>query len=310
MTPPERAAFFSTAPKCVTPMTDQPLDDHAPEPAATPDPSLPKPPSASRERFEATLSATARLSARIAKRVGGAIKRGYHAIDPDVRRHIAHTPLISLTQLGAGDPTPIPQQSDGHRVVLFVHGLGGRPGNFVGLRALFRTIGRTRQYAFPLLKGGDIPEMAQHLAAQINAVIDVNQLGDDEQIDIIAHSMGGIVSRLALTEPSIAARVSTLITLGTPHKGTWLARYADTALTRALRPSSEIMQRLDDQLPWPTPPAAPRLVALWSNADMVLLPHSTGAVPGAENIEIEDASHYSYLLRPAVWRQVFYLLIK
>jgi len=39
------------------------------------------------------------------------------------------------------------------------------------------------------------------------------------KIDIIAHSMGGIVAKLWMAEHNAAARVATFVTLGTPHRG-------------------------------------------------------------------------------------------
>lgn len=255
------------------------------------------------------------VTGRAAVRAGRAIAAGVRAVDPDLRMHLALLPLAGLSGLVGGGATPLVEQpDDGHRVLVFVHGLGGQPGNFVGLRAWFRRQGRTRQFALSL-GTGDLDAMAEALAEQL---LDIDRLclrrGRDEPssdaegasagLDLVAHSMGGVVARLALRDPRVAARVTNLVTLGTPHHGTWLARYADTTLTRALRPASATLEALAAQLPWPGPPALPRLHAFWSNADMILLPHETARVPGAENHELVGASHFGYLLRPGAWRAI------
>ncbi len=99
--------------------------------------------------------------------------------------------------------------------------------------------------------------------------------------------MGGVVARLALEEPGVSARVATLVTLGTPHAGTHLARLGNTGRVRHLRPDSDVVKRLEAQLPWRSPV---RLVAFHSAADIVLLPHGSARVDGAENVELARAS--------------------
>lgn len=48
------------------------------------------------------------------------------------------------------------------------------------------------------------------------------QFGYEGKIDIVAHSMGGIIARLYIQEFGGSARVHTLVTLGTPHRGSIL----------------------------------------------------------------------------------------
>ena len=243
----------------------------------------------------------------LGRHAGRAVAAGYRAIDPDLRQHIALTPLMGLTQLGRGDRTASAKPRDGHRPLLFVHGLAGQPGNFVGVRSYFRLRGRERQYAFPLASGS-IETMGKGLALRIREVLEINRLGSSAQVDLVAHSMGGIVSRLALLDPQVAASVRSLVTLGTPHGGTWIARYADTHITRALRPQSATLEALEAQLPWGSLPGYPSLFAFWSRADILLIPHESARVEGAMNVEVARSSHFGYLLRPSVWEQIYELL--
>ncbi len=52
---------------------------------------------------------------------------------------------------------------------------------------------------------------------------------------LVAHSMGGLDARYALTQHQIAARVGSLVTVATPHHGTPLADISAAAPMRALR---------------------------------------------------------------------------
>jgi hypothetical protein len=75
--------------------------------------------------------------------------------------------------------------------------------------------------------GADLRRSATRLADLLAAVA-AAQPG--VPIDVVAHSQGGVVSRLALEQvPPVPAEVRTLVTLGTPHHGANLA----TALTAA-----------------------------------------------------------------------------
>ncbi|MEW5847688.1 MAG: alpha/beta fold hydrolase [Myxococcota bacterium] len=237
-------------------------------------------------------------------KAGRSLAEAYRLIDPDVRRHLAHLPLVGMTHLGPRGTPLRALADDGERPILFVHGLGGHPGNFLPMRAFFRLAGRTRTYAVSFPDGAELPAMAAHLRGVLERVFKVNQLDPRARVDIVAHSMGGIVSRLALADAAFRRRVHTLVTLGTPHLGTHLARLADSPHTRALRPDSVLLRQLEKQLPWKGPPSSPRLVSFWSRSDVLLLPAGTARVRGASNVEVEGFTHLSYLIEPSAWRMV------
>jgi pimeloyl-ACP methyl ester carboxylesterase len=150
--------------------------------------------------------------------------------------------------------------------------------------------------------GASIEGLAAELGAMVEEIARVNELEDDARIDVVAHSMGGIVARFALDDPAVARRVSTVVTLGTPHHGTLAARYAGGAHTLTLRPGSPLFARLAHQVPWPA--SMPRLVCFWSQDDVFLLPHETGFIEGAHAIEMERYTHLTYLLHPACFQRV------
>lgn len=58
---------------------------------------------------------------------------------------------------------------------------------------------------------------------------------DAPRVNIIAHSMGGIDARYAIATLGIAHRVASLVTIGSPHRGTPLARAGQLLPARAMR---------------------------------------------------------------------------
>ncbi len=63
---------------------------------------------------------------------------------------------------------------------------------------------------------GDIAQRAAQLAEQIRKI-------PARRVNIVGHSMGGLDARYAIARLGIEARVASLVTIGTPHRGTPLA---------------------------------------------------------------------------------------
>jgi pimeloyl-ACP methyl ester carboxylesterase len=241
--------------------------------------------------------------------VGRSLAEAYGALDPDLVRHLGQTPVAGISLLLPGRSVVKALPGDGHRPVVFVHGLGGGPGNFTLMRSYFRFQGRSRTYTIRFPSNLDLPALAARLGTFIARVVDRNHLSPRQKIDVVAHSMGGVVARLALEDPSTARRVATLVTLGTPHRGTHAARLGNSRHVRALRPGSPVMDCLETQLPWRKRRRWPRLVAFWSPADMLLLPATSAQVEGAVNVEVKGFTHYDYLLHPGGWATVYDVLL-
>jgi triacylglycerol esterase/lipase EstA (alpha/beta hydrolase family) len=252
-------------------------------------------------RFDDTTVAVGTAVGAAARWCGRQARAAWRAVDPDLRTHVAQLPLVGLTLLAGGRPGVRPLPDDGHRPVVFVHGLGGGNGNFAPARLFFRLHGRTRTYAPSLPAGLDLPALGVWLAGYLAEVVRANGLPPGRRIDLVAHSMGGLVARLALQDPAVAARVAVLVTMATPHAGSHLARYGTMPHSLALRPGSDVFARLAGQVPWAGPPALPRLVSLWSPADVILLPATSACLEGATNVELPGLTHYAWLIQPRPW---------
>lgn len=252
------------------------------------------------------------LFGRMARAVGGALRSAalgighaaasaHASVDPDARRDLAQMPLLAILSLTPRKAEVRRLEDDGTRPIIFVHGLAGVRGNFVPMRTWFRLVGRSRTYSIGL-RGDNLEAMADELRAYAAQVVAANELKSNEKIDLVAHSMGGIVARLALEDPILSQRVATLVTLSSPHGGTQAARFAGADICRELRPGSPVLRRLQGQLPWRGPA---RLVCLWSKTDPLMQPAETATVNGARNVEVDGFCHLDWLLKPRAWRVVW-----
>ncbi len=111
---------------------------------------------------------------------------------------------------------------------------------------------RVFTYLYPTHAGYDFT--GSTLACQIQAVLP-KQSGERD-VTVIAHSMGGLVARHALRHQGLGGRLSTLITLATPHHGTILANMvmAGSGLRRKIGWIPDIFRQLGQRI-WVASPA-------------------------------------------------------
>jgi triacylglycerol lipase len=103
---------------------------------------------------------------------------------------------------------------------------------------------------------------------------------------LVCHSMGGLAARAWLRSLPTGARVHQVITIGTPHHGTWLARFSHLENGRQMRCQSEWLRQLqrDDR-------HNAKFTCWYSNCDNIAFPASTGSLPGADNRLVRGAAH-------------------
>ena len=121
---------------------------------------------------------------------------------------------------------------------------------------------------------------------------------------IVAHSMGGLAVRAWLTRFGAAHRVHRVITIGTPHRGTWLGRYAFTRNGMEMRLNSTWQQELAAQelrRHGLDPHCARRYTCFYSHCDNVVFPASTATLPGADNRHIAGSAHVHLAFEPEVF---------
>jgi triacylglycerol lipase len=119
---------------------------------------------------------------------------------------------------------------------------------------------------------------------------------------LVGHSMGGIAIRAWLRrQGGAAARVHHVITIASPHRGTWLARFAFVSNARQMRLRSEWLAQL---AAGESADLRRRFTCFYSNADNIVAPHDSATLPGADNRLIEGKAHVCLTFAPAVFDAV------
>ncbi len=123
---------------------------------------------------------------------------------------------------------------------------------------------------------------------------------------IVAHSMGGLAVRAWLDKYAADERVHRIITVGTPHRGTWLARYAHTVNSREMALNSAWLTRLAAQSP------AQRhalFTCFYSNCDNIVFPTLTATLEGADNRHVPATAHVHMAFQAVVFNEVLRWLL-
>lgn len=114
---------------------------------------------------------------------------------------------------------------------------------------------------------------------------------------LVCHSMGGLAARAWLRTMKSEDRVHHVVTLGTPHRGTWLARFSRGTNGRQMQLAGPWHQLLDQDMPV----HRHSLFTCWySNCDNIVFPSSTATLPGADNRLVQGVAHVQLAFVPAV----------
>ncbi|MFJ4780371.1 esterase/lipase family protein [Streptomyces sp. NPDC088762] len=183
--------------------------------------------------------------------------------------------------------------------VLLLHGFSDNRSVFVLLRRALGADGRRHVEAYnysPFTR--DLRVTARHLARRVEELC---ARTGQERVDLVGHSLGGLVGRYYVQRLGGDARVRTLVTLGTPHSGTLVAPFMDAhPLVRQMRPDSEVLA----ELAGPAPGCATRCVAFWSEFDVVMAPVGTARIEHpdlrVENVQVTGIGHLALPAHPTV----------
>ncbi|MGW1282982.1 lipase family alpha/beta hydrolase [Streptomyces sp. NPDC002586] len=144
----------------------------------------------------------------------------------------------------------------------------------------------------------DIRAAAELLGRHIEEICE--RTGSD-RVDIVGHSLGGLIARYYVQCQGGDLRVRTLVTLGTPHSGTSAAPLANAhPIVRQMRPDSEVIEELAGSAPG----CRTRFVSFWSDLDAVMVPLETACLEHADldvqNVRVTGIGHLALPVHPAV----------
>ncbi|WP_438486358.1 esterase/lipase family protein [Streptomyces sp. S186] len=190
----------------------------------------------------------------------------------------------------AGAPARLPTEGRAHPPVLLLHGFVDNRSVFVLLRRSLHRHGWRHVEALnysPLTC--DLRRAAELLGRHVEEVC---ARTGHRRVDIVGHSLGGLIARYYVQRRGGDARVRTLVTLGTPHSGTRVAPLMSAhPIVRQMRPDSPVIA----ELALPAPRCRTRFVAFWGQEDQVMVPATTARIDHpdltAENVRVMGVGH-------------------
>ena len=115
---------------------------------------------------------------------------------------------------------------------------------------------------------------------------------------LVCHSMGGLAARAWLRATANRAGVAQVVTIGSPHHGTWLGRFSHSPNGDQMRMASRWLQQLAADESVLT--RSPRFTCWYSNCDNIVFPTSTATLRGADNRLVRGVAHVELAFVPEV----------
>lgn len=185
-----------------------------------------------------------------------------------------------------------------HRPVLLLHGwVHNRTAFMLMQRGLRRAgLGPLHTFEYPSF-AGDLDAIAHQLPPVVERLVGRAR---SNSCVLIGHSMGGLIARQYVQELGGHRHVDTVVTLGTPHRGTFTAYCGLGRSLAQCRPGSEYLQRLERT----ARPGLARWIAYYSDLDLMVTPAISAKLlhPAlrATNVRVRDIGHLSLLLSRSV----------
>lgn len=193
---------------------------------------------------------------------------------------------------------PLPgARKEGPRPIIVLHGFAMNRANFVPLAFRLARAGLGPIFGFEYWTLGRIAAAARQLAWFVDHVQAATRA---EQVDIIGHSMGGVVARYYVTVLGGDGPVANLVTIGSPHAGTDLAAVGLGHARRELLAGSKLLKRLASA----PPPRFTKIATILSHADALVPASRQGALAGAERVVYDDLGHLALLGSRRVAREI------
>jgi triacylglycerol lipase len=196
----------------------------------------------------------------------------------------------------------LPADARGHTGVLLVHG-------FVCNRGVWNPW-------LQRLQAQGVPFVAVNLTPVMSSIDDYARSIEDgvRRLEAatgvppvaVAHSMGGLALRRWRAD-QLPARLHAVLTIATPHQGTWLARFAFSRNGRQMQHQSAWLRALAareaDAAAAAGIAAGPYagFTCFYGDCDNVVFPPRAATLPGADNRLVPGVAHVAMLDRPEPW---------
>lgn len=200
--------------------------------------------------------------------------------------------LLRQRRLAPSDPVKV---VPGVLPVLFVHGILSNGGVWHRALAALERRGVVNLFTLNLEPPfAGIDRFAEQLARRVEEVC---RAAATDRVIIVGHSLGGLAARTWITRHGGAARAAKLVTLGSPHRGSMLARGLGARWALEVLCGSAWLEALAR--------AEARAVrvpttSIFSWHDEFIAPQDSSRLEGAHNIALKHLGHIELLGSPQV----------
>ncbi len=177
------------------------------------------------------------------------------------------------------------QQSDKSRPVVLVHGIWDTSRIFTPMVNWLKTRGFHPLALNLIPSDGEVG--LDELALQMGQFVDLH-LSREEQFDLVGFSMGGLVSRYYVQRLGGMGRVRRLITISTPHKGSYWAYAVGNKGSRQMRPGSAFLEDLNRDAAMLE---RVKFASIWTPLDLMIVPAESSRLGVGEEFRIPVALH-------------------
>lgn len=209
---------------------------------------------------------------------------------------------VALTAVGmTGTASAAVTEAAPQEPVVFVHGYTGSASNWTNAEGVFEEVGygADQLHAFEYDWAQSNKTSAEELSAFVDDVL--NETGA-QKVDIVNHSMGGLVSGWYAKKLGGLEKIDDWASIAGANHGTTSASACTVnASCREMLPNSAFVNELhaDGEAP------APITWSTWySPVDGVIIPYESTALEGANNTEVAGVTHLGFLSNNEVLTEV------
>lgn len=187
----------------------------------------------------------------------------------------------------------------GERPVILCHGYMENRSSLLWLGWRLKRAG-WRNVIIPNFRpsSGAIPKFAEKLADVVSWAAERTNA---QAVDLVGHSMGGLVVRYYIERLGGAPLVHSAVTIGSPHRGTKMAVLGLFRSAAQFRRDSPFIKELNESAPAP----GVRMTSIWSDFDNIVLPPENALLPEPyRNEMVRNLGHVALLFSGRVFDQV------
>jgi pimeloyl-ACP methyl ester carboxylesterase len=194
-----------------------------------------------------------------------------------------------LMPFGSGQSRWCSAREREQRTAVLVHGYLSNRSAMYPLAAWLRVRGIEQVLCFNYRSSQGVERSARELREFLRGHV------RGGRIDLVCHSLGGLVARVYLQELGGARRVDRCITLGTPHRGTYNSYWLASRVGAELRPDSLVLRRLRKSR---AKAAGVRFTSIVAGADNLVIPRIFARHERV--LHVPDLGHVAMLFSPTV----------